>query len=305
MDEKTALRNVSGFVPGARLRMNIIPPFFNTLLPWCIFIGVNGVLTFRFHHAYPWFTRFIVLGALLPVFIFGHSAYQVRKRRDPNPKWHKFACLSCFLAHLTATIVGEANFEANLQPYYILQDMKAYPLLDARFERGQNTMDAGRVSFADGNHLDLGKSWHFTRGTVYCVAPIVGASPPSTGSYDYWAVGTDCCSASSADFRCGDYDKMSARSGLRSLDLVSMPLYRLAVQQAEIVHNLFSAHPIFFTWTTDPLAKMQKMKEDGFNMFLMSCFAYFVVCLILMLIAMYKFAWIGRIRDPEDSHATA
>ena len=49
MDEKTALRNVSGFVPGARLRMNIIPPFFNTLLPWCIFIGVNGVLTFRYY----------------------------------------------------------------------------------------------------------------------------------------------------------------------------------------------------------------------------------------------------------------
>lgn len=175
--------------------------------------------------------------------------------------------------------------------------MKTYPHLDASKERGQSTMDAGRVHFAVGNHVDIARSWHFTHDQVYCVAPIVGATAPTSGSYDYWAVGKNCCGITSSDFRCGDADNANARSALRNLDLASTPYYRLAVQQAETSHGLLSAHPLFFTWTTDPLFTMETMRESGVNVFFLSCCMYFVFTLICSLCAVYKFAWIGRLPD--------
>eukprot|EP00397_Hematodinium_sp_SG-2012_P058046 GEMP01073122.1.p1 GENE.GEMP01073122.1~~GEMP01073122.1.p1 ORF type:complete len:312 (+),score=52.06 GEMP01073122.1:196-1131(+) len=297
--ERSSLITKGMFVPGARLRMNVIPMIFNTLLPWSVFVAVSFLITFRFHHDYPWFAYIFVVACYFPAVYFGYLAYNAWKRRDPVPQWYRFACLACVLSHSVAFILGEINYESNLLPYYQTKDMKAYPHLDASSERGQNTMDAGRINFADGNHVDISRSWHFTHKQVYCVAPIVGATVPKSGSYDYWAVGINCCAMSSSDFRCGDANKANARSALRSLDFASTPFYRLAVQQAETVHGIFSAHPLFFTWTADPLFVLDTMRESGFSMFLMSCCMYFVFSLLCSVLAAYKFAWIGRIKDAK------
>ena len=66
---------------------------------------------------------------------------------------------------------------------------------------GQQLLDAGIVQFAPGSQLDVKKSMGFKNGELYCVAPIVfGTASPV--SYDFWAVGKDCCSGSQADFSC-------------------------------------------------------------------------------------------------------
>ena len=66
---------------------------------------------------------------------------------------------------------------------------------------GQQLLDAGIVQFAPGSQLDVKKSMGFKNGNLFCVAPIVfGTASPV--SYDFWAVGKDCCSGSQADFSC-------------------------------------------------------------------------------------------------------
>eukprot|EP00438_Fugacium_kawagutii_P029114 Skav233711 [mRNA] locus=scaffold2120:100002:105477:+ [translate_table: standard] len=111
-------------------------------------------------------------------------------------------------------------------------------------EKGQQLMDAGRVYFEDGTGLDTSKSMAFRNLDRYCVAPIV-----------FGQVGVNCCSGTTADFRCGEFDNPKARSGLRlmrqmpragGLETASermtvtlnqgedqRPFFRLAVQQAE------------------------------------------------------------------------
>jgi len=289
------------FVPGARLIMNVIPIFFNTFCPWAVFVGVTICLSFRFHHQRPAGAYFVVALLLTPALIFGSLVYYAKITRDPNPHWYKFGCISCLLAHVIGCIVGYVIYTDHMQPYYLIQDMKFYPLLDVSTEIGQNRMDAGRAMFAVGNHLDLSRSWHFTHGDIYCVAPIVGLQQVNTrGSYDFWAVGKNCCGTSSADFRCGEYDNPRARGGLRDFDFEASPFYRLAVQQADTVHNIFSAHPLFFSWMEDPFWEMEKIGTTGWNNFLIANFSYFAFCLLCTVIAIYKFAWIGRLRSAEQ-----
>lgn len=286
------------FVPGARLIVNVIPTFFNTFCPWAVFVAVTGCLTSRFHHLRPGWAYFVVLLFLAPAFLFGYLARYAKLTRDPNPNWYKFGTISCLLAHILGCIIGHAIFTQHMDPYYQIQDMKFYPLLDVTTEIGQNRMDAGRAVFAVGTHLDLSRSWHFTHGDIYCVAPIVGLQPSTRGSTDFWAVGKNCCGTSSADFRCGAYDNPQARAGLRSFDLEASPFYRLAVKQADAVHNIFSAHPLFFHWMEDPYWEMEKMATDGWNNYLIACFSYFAFCLLCTVMAIYKFVWIGRVKPP-------
>lgn len=107
----------------------------------------------------------------------------------------------------------------------------AEPLSGVTKELGQNLMDAGTVYFAEGSSIDVGKGWHFMSDQAwhgvhnYCVAPIVKGGAPMTGTYDFWAIGKDCCASSSSDFRCGEFDNGMARSGLRLLDDISRPFY--------------------------------------------------------------------------------
>ena len=44
----------------------------------------------------------------------------------------------------------------------------------------------------------------------------VNSGVPETGTYDFWAVGKNCCGDPVGVFRCGDWHNPAARSGPRS-----------------------------------------------------------------------------------------
>merc|ERR1719401_3270115 len=132
-------------------------------------------------------------------------------------------------------------------------------------------MDAGMVEFTSGSRVAVEKSIGFKNENIYCVAPIqltaAGKQVP-TKTYDFWAVGINCCSGHVPDFACGEYSNPLAKWGLRMLDDDAREMFRLAVKEAEATYNLKSSHPIFLHWMSDPHAEVDAYQNDGFRYFL-------------------------------------
>merc|ERR1719162_1578090 len=137
-------------------------------------------------------------------------------------------------------------------------------------------MDAGRVEFVKDTALNLNKAYAFQNLDSYCVAPLTihsdatGSDLP-LNSYDFWAVGINCCdtdsSTNTVSFKCGAYKSSKASQGLRLMKDDERSFFRLAVQQATSAHQINSVHPLFFHWTTDATAELESYREKGFKTF--------------------------------------
>merc|ERR1719478_402511 len=91
---------------------------------------------------------------------------------------------------------------------------------------------------------------------------------PDSGTYDWWAVGTNCCDGTTAaNFTCGQVKHPLARSGMRLLSDTQRPYYLLAVQEWSATYGLPVRHPLFFTWVKDPLETESNFHRDSDAMF--------------------------------------
>ncbi|CAK9113294.1 Hypothetical protein SCF082_LOCUS52506 [Durusdinium trenchii] len=132
----------------------------------------------------------------------------------------------------------------------------------------------------------------FKNDDTYCVAPII-LGKDQMASYDFWAVGVNCCPGQSPDFRCGEYNNAHARAGLRLMSDVERPFYRLAVQQAEAAYNIRTEHPMFFHWVQDPVALTNEWISDGHRFVFKSMGVFFVFnffCVSCAIIVFSKFS---------------
>lgn len=288
------LRQRTVFAPGSRVRMNVIPMFLNLFIPWLVFIVCCGLTGFWMMYG----EANLVLSAVGMIFVLWlamcYVAAFARKNVD-EPTWLTYVAVALGIAAVAGTVAGRSIYSSLSRPYYEIQDLKVAHQLDAGRELGQNLMDAGIIYFAHNNALDFKKSWHFKQRTLYCVAPVVAnGSAPLTRSYEFWAVGKDCCSITSSDFRCGAWASKEARSGIRILDRDELMFYRLAVQQAETLYGIVATHPIFVTWSQDPLAEVNSWNAKAFKSYIFMVALAFVVSLCSLAAATCKFAWIGR-----------
>lgn len=295
-------RSRSVFSPGHRIKMNVLPMFLNILFPWVAFMLIVVLNSFWVMHTYAGLGNAITGVA---IFIWGASVLIAINRRkyDPDPAWFMYFAVVLGIAVFGAKYIGTSIFNNYTKPYLEVKDLKVIGHLDASKERGQNVMDAGIVYFSHGDKIDATRSWHFKQGSVYCVAPIIkgesGKSLPETQSFDFWAVGKDCCSESSSDFRCGAYNNPLARSGIRILG-EEREMYRLAVEQTETLYGIMASHPVFFTWSQDPLAEVNSWNARGWTLCMLSVIGSFVVFLLGVSCASCKFAWLGREEHPFD-----
>jgi hypothetical protein len=284
---------------GKRRKMNCLGIFMNIFIPWIIFMWVYFTISFKTHYNHKIWAH-IIVGGLFLASVGGGCLLAYLAKDEYTPYWYKFSTLQCLIAIIVAYVFGYYNFFFHMAPYYDWQRLKTYPYVDASKELGQNLMDAGTVYFAAGTSIDLTKSWHFKTDKVdhmihrYCVAPIVTGGAPGTGSFDFWAIGIDCCASASADFRCGDYANGHARSGLRLLDDWHRPWYKLAVQQAEAQYGIKAKHPLFFVWEQDPLHKVKEYATTGSNWYLVGIAAFFTYNLFAVSVAACRFGFIGR-----------
>jgi len=282
----------SVFTPGKRRRMNLVAICANVFVPWFVFSGIYAGMSFSLHYQRPSAAWALVLLGFGATGLSGLLAFRTRQR-EREDMWYTFSTLALLLATVTAAMFGDMNFWFNMQPFYDIENLNTYPSVNPAREKGQQLMDAGRVYFADGTGLDMRKAMGFKNLDLYCVAPIVHGEE-QLASYDFWAVGVNCCSGVSSDFRCGEFNNPHARSGLRLMRDDQRPFYRLAVQQAEAAYNIKATHPLFFYWMQDPVAEMNAYRDDGFKYYLLGIFTHFAFNLFCVVCAVVGFSKIGR-----------
>jgi len=281
----------SVFAPGKRRRLNLVAICTNIFLPWLLFCGIYTQMTFTAHYLHPRAAKASVFVGLVFALIAGCMAYR-QKQREFDPMWFTFSSLAFFVATILAGVFGNMNFVYNMEPYYSMESLNTYPSVNPAKEKGQALMDAGRAYFVEGAGLDAKKSIGFKNDDLYCVAPIsYGADQLAT--YDFWAVGVNCCSGVSSDFRCGEYNNPHARAGLRLMRNDQRPFFRLAVQMAEAAYNIKSTHPLFFSWVQDPVAELNTYRDDGFKYYLWGILSYFVFNAVTVGCSTWGFSKIG------------
>lgn len=194
-----------------------------------------------------------------------------RVYRRPMIYWGWWPCWTfffCITAAGVGAFVGRFLWKSTLVHYYEVEELQTYKDVNVDTVPGSQIMDAGMVTFAEGVSIDRSHGGCFVNlGHTYCVSPIVtdGKMPaglaggPITGSYDYFAVGVDCCSCPNQDFRCGEWRNPMTHGGLRSQDVASRPFYRLAVDDFSAAWGKESKHPLFFEWTHMPIFKWKAL----------------------------------------------
>lgn len=260
--------------------------------PLLLFVFVYWARSFSFHFESDTASQVICYLLLVVPLIFGYTAINrlsVPGEREPMI----LLVLMCLIAVILGLVLGDNNYHSNMHPYYSVGQLNSYPNVDPSKYGGQQLMDAGQIEFTSGSKVDVQKSMGFKNGDVYCVAPIVSGGGNGTSkqsSFDFWAVGLNCCSGHAPDFHCGEYANPKTRKGLRLMDQDKKDMYRLVVQKAAAEYNLKAPHPIFLYWLADPAAEISAYQDDGYRNFITATVSFLCGQLILIVIAVTAFA---------------
>lgn len=273
----------------ARKRLNVAPLALTALLPWVAFCLVSAMLSFEMHYRKPELCQTLliiagVLAALMFLCSLGHMLWR-RRMGDSTVfatgSWLLVLSISIMIGMSAGIVSGNRNFWTSSEVFYDVTALNSYTGVDPAHISGQELMDAGRIVFVDGAHLDVKRSVGFKNKETYCVAPITVSSNASANTllpaYDFWAVGKGCCSsdAGGGDFWCGSWNDPEAHGGIRLMRDQDRAFYRLAVQQAQSAHGVKAVHPLFFHWVRDPTEDTLAYQRDSFKTYLLGMFAYF------------------------------
>lgn len=249
----------------SRRRLNAVPMCLCLLLPWILFSVTYGILSSHLRQDQPILCVFIAFLGFMTIMMSGCCACESRLGSSSSggeasrlggsqptgrePSWFTFLFWSSLLAWFLAMVLSGITFHYHTAPGRVVQNLNTYSYVDPAWMKGAQVMDAGVVSFVQGTRLDFGKSMGFKHNKMYCVVPITHGND-TLYSYDFWAVGTNCCSGQATDFHCKGFNKVNA-DAVRLLSDDARPFYRLAVQQAEAAYGIKAVHPIFFEWGAD------------------------------------------------------
>jgi len=297
----TLIKAPSPFLHGTRRTMNSHAIGIMVFFPWLLFLVVYLICGTVFRYSRPEEYNRIYFAGVLVVLIAWLLAARSWKRKIQNdpyrqPSWLLYAAVSLTLALISGTVLGDMNFSYHTQPAHNIENLNVYGNttgIDPSFTKGQEIMDAGRIYFTESAHLDLKKSMTFKNLDVYCVAPIV-IGDKKLPSYDYWAIGTNCCSSHGSKFSCGEFANPHAKAGLRLMRDDQRPFYRLAVQQAEVSYGIKAEHPLFFEWMQDPSSVIVAWQEDAYRWHIMSILGYFIFNAFCVTTMVVFFSKLGR-----------
>uniref|UniRef100_A0A7R9ZUS4 Uncharacterized protein n=1 Tax=Pyrodinium bahamense TaxID=73915 RepID=A0A7R9ZUS4_9DINO len=285
------------FLRMPRRRMNVAPILLCLFVPWALFVLVFAVSSFSLHYNNPWAYDVIIAVCALAVLITLAVGFSRRLKsfysEEAEPSWLIFLALSMLVAFVGGVTVGDSNYSQYMRPYFDYHNLNFYTNVYPNRMRGQQLMDAGSILFADGSYLDISRSMGFKKGGVYCVAPITFGNQ-TLPTYDFWAVGINCCSGNQADFHCAGWNSPKSSGGLRIMSGDDRGFYRLAVQQAEAAYGIKAVHPLFFTWVIEPVKEVEGWRGTARNSFLIWIMSYLLLQAFLVTVAALAFSRIGR-----------
>jgi len=258
-------------------------------LPWLLFAMVYTFEFLPLHYQTPQVVNLLVMASvLICVGLFAVALNAWRKRFEGvDSFWYFFIAVTATFAVASGFVAGLKNFEDNMVPYMDVSNLNVYTGIDPSKYTGAQLMDAGVVSFTAGSTLGVPKSMGFKNLETYCVAPIISNASAKPDTYDFWAVGLNCCSGHLADFHCGEFSNPSAVSGVRLMREDYRKYFRLAVQQAEAAYNIKAEHPVFFYWLQDPSSEITAYQEDAYRIFLLGLGVSVGVQLVLVAIGLF------------------
>mmetsp|Transcript_28925 Transcript_28925/g.56558 ORF Transcript_28925/g.56558 Transcript_28925/m.56558 type:complete len:359 (+) Transcript_28925:94-1170(+) len=272
-----------------RLRLNSYALLMCILVPWGLFTGVSWAVSSSLRYTHSEASWFLVtcgftiaLGFLLKWHL--HRSWQRHAKDDGQvvgPNLFLLLGLSSLTACSLGVMVGDNIYTAYMRPYYDLTNLGVAADVNPDIVRSSSYLDAGRIVFTKGTHVQQSLALGFKDERVYCVAPIAngnataGSPTPLSGnrsgaakapvSYDFWAVGVDCCvPVPPASFWCGGaaYDT-EAHSATRWMSDDERPLFQLAIQQAEVEYGIKAKHPLLLSWTRDASRDAERLREEG------------------------------------------
>lgn len=276
-----------------RRRVNIFAVALCFFVPIAVFATVDAVLSFSLRYNASTVSWLVVVVLLLACFAMCYQAYDTFKRRwngDVNrePFWFIFLAVTMLAAWSFGLYLGNLNYWNNTQPYEDLQQLSSKSSVDTSVMTGRALMDVGQVTFANGTSLDLAKAIGFKNLHEYCAAPIVTGSG-KLESYDFWAIGLDCCSGLATDYHCGAYNFKGSAGGLRLMREDERSFYRLAVQQAEANYNIQARHPLFFYYVEDATSELSLYVQESYKYFLLGLLAFSMCQLTLIILGIFVF----------------
>jgi hypothetical protein len=291
------------FVRRQRQRMNLLAVGQCLFIPWLLFCFSYAITAFKMHYSQPaWCWTLIGVFAFITVIAgmgaVGSIRAKLKQDESREPTWFVFLFVTMAIALICGVVFGNMTFWSFMQKYYDYKSLNDYQLVDVARTRGEQLMDAGSVSFTQGSGLDLRKSMGFKNLDVYCVAPITVTNAnfmrTELNNYDFWAVGTNCCSGDYTDFHCGEFDNPKARSGVRLLEDESRAFYRLAVQQAESVYHVKANHPLFFYWAEEPSVEIESWRAEGYKFAFIGMLAHFCWQFLCVVLGVHGFSKMGH-----------
>jgi len=268
-----------------------------------LFIWVFFSISCKFRHEEPvlaWLVGPVTVGIICAMLCFRAVKNVMNARAGNDPRnimerrnlWVNLAI--CSLGALAiGTVLGDRDYWLYGTNIYSYGDLVSYVDIDPAKDSGQAFMDSGHVYFKEHSYVLRQKFNKFQNGDTYCVAPIVqgtsGSTLPESGTYDWWAVGTNCCGGTgAANFTCGQVTSNLARSGMRLLSDTQRPYYLLAVQEWSATFGLPVKHPLFFTWVKDPLATEELLEVESDSNFWWYTW-WFLLCATIVSFLLHMF----------------
>lgn len=257
-------------------------------VPWITFLINFWAMSFTLRYWFSGLAYAIVILTGLCCAYIGIMAIQATRGNGGDPLW-----LGCMFA-LTAIgwswgyVGGNWNYLDYSQPYYDLNQLNVYETVDPTTSRGNQYMDVGIMTFNASARVDRNFSMSFKNEDTYCVAPITvpNATP---GVYDFWAVGKNCCNQNLFDFQCGEYNNPLAHTGVRIMDASAEQLFQIVVKQAQAAYNLSTAHPMMFTWVSNPSDVVNSYQDEAVRHFIREAFYWF--CIDVALVVLFAIAF--------------
>merc|ERR1719329_1319266 len=176
----------------------------------------------------------------------------LRRKNVVFKLWWPFWTVGLVIAGTAlGALLGKVLWFQSLMRYWDIHALQRYADIDTDVVSGDRISDVGLVSFQEGTSIDRAAGGCFLNAGQ--VRSQLG-DMPRTGTYDFFAVGVDCCTCPNQDFRCGDaWASTTARGGLRMTDDNLLPFYTLAADDWAAEYEKASRPPIFFEWVREPL----------------------------------------------------